>query len=111
MLWLGGALNVRDTVISNLASQSDLAATLLTQLDMNADDFIFSKNILNKAYIPYSYFAYSGGFGFQKPDDLVIFNTVTSTYPESTGKSESTIQKQGKAFLQSMFMDFYNKNR
>jgi len=111
MIWLGGALNVQDTVIHNMASQTDLAATLLSQLDIKFDDFKFSKNILTNGYIPYSFFTYTGGFGFLKPDDLSIYNTVTNTYTESSGKNDSINERQGKAYLQSLFMDVYKKNK
>ncbi|MFA5970970.1 MAG: sulfatase-like hydrolase/transferase [Lentimicrobiaceae bacterium] len=111
MIWLGGALNVQDTVISNMAAQTDVAATLLAQLKIKADDFRFSKNILTSDYIPYSFFTFSGGFGFQKPDDLLIYNTITNTYNEPAPKSDSINEKQGKAYLQSVYTDFYNKNK
>jgi len=97
MIWLGGALNVQDTVINRMASQTDLAATLLAQMKMKQDDFKFSKNILSTTYIPYSFFTFAGGFGFQKPGNLLIYNTVTNTYAESGQKSDSLSEKQGKA--------------
>lgn len=108
MIWLGGALNVRDTVINNLASQTDLAATLLSQLQINSDGFKFSKNILAMSYIPYSFFTFSDGFGFQKPGSLLIYNTVTNTYTGSDQVLDSISEKQGKAYLQSLYMDFFN---
>ena len=111
MIWLGGALNVQDTVIHNMASQTDLAATLLSQLDLKSDDFKFSKNILTTGYIPYSFFTFTGGFGFQKTGYLSIYNTVTNTYNESSGKNDSINERQGKAYLQSLFMDVYTKNK
>jgi len=111
MIWLGGALNVHDTIISRMASQTDLAATLLSQLNMKSDDFEFSKNILATDYTPYSFFTFSGGFGFQKPDSLLIYNTITNTYSESFQKTDSIYEKQGKAYLQSVYKDFYDKNK
>ena len=108
MIWLGGALNKHDTVINNLASQTDLAATLLSQLQINPYDFKFSKNILTTSYIPYSFFTFSGGFGFQKPGSLWIYNTVTNTYTSSSQETGSISEKQGKAYLQSLYMDFFN---
>jgi phosphoglycerol transferase MdoB-like AlkP superfamily enzyme len=110
MIWLGGALNVHDTVVSRMASQTDLAATLLSQLQIKPDDFKFSKNILSTSYIPYSFFTFSGGFGFQKPDSLLIYSTVTNTYSESSNTDRRN-QMQGKAYLQSIYMDFYSKNK
>lgn len=111
MIWLGGALNVRDTVIENLASQTDLAATLLSQLQISSDEFKFSKNILTSSYIPYSFFTFNNGFGFLKPADLLIYNTVTNSYSETSKDIDSVGEKQGKAYLQSLYMDFYNKNK
>jgi phosphoglycerol transferase MdoB-like AlkP superfamily enzyme len=111
MIWLGGALHVHDTIISSMASQTDLATTLLSQLQINPDGFQFSKNILAADYTPYSFFTFSGGFGFQKPDSLLIYSTVTNTYNESAQKISSHSQKQGKAYLQSIFMDFFSKNK
>lgn len=111
MIWLGGALNVHDTVISRMASQTDLAATLLAQLQIKSDKFKFSKNILTTSYIPYSFFTFTGGFGFQKPDTLLIYNIITNTYSEPAQKTGALNQKQGKAYLQSLFMDFYSKNK
>lgn len=111
MIWLGGALNVQDTVIHNIASQTDLAATLLSQLHINATDFRFSKNILSTPYIPYAFFTYSGGFGFLKPDDFLSFNTITDSYLAPAPLSDSLNQKQGKAYLQSLFTDVISKNK
>jgi phosphoglycerol transferase MdoB-like AlkP superfamily enzyme len=111
MIWLGGALNVRDTVIENLASQTDLAATLLSQLQINSDEFKFSKNILTAGYIPYSFFTFNDGFGFLKPANLLIYNTVTNSYSNSSPRADSIGEKQGKAYLQSLYMDFYAKNK
>jgi phosphoglycerol transferase MdoB-like AlkP superfamily enzyme len=111
MIWLGGALNVRDTVITNLACQTDLAATLLSQLQISADEFMFSKNILATEYIPYSFFTYTGGFGFLKPDKLSIYNTETNTYTEPEQTADSMNYLQGIAYLQSIYMDYYSKNK
>jgi len=111
MIWLGGALRVKDTVIANLASQTDLSATLLAQLHISAKEFKFSKNILTTDYIPYSFFTFADGFGFQKPDILLIYSTITNTYSTSQQTPDSTNEKQGKAYLQALYLDYFNKNR
>ncbi len=111
MIWLGGALKVKDTVIKNLASQTDLAATLCGQLNIDHSDFKFSKNILTAGYIPFSFFTFNNGFGFMKPGKTFIYNTVTNTYSEESANKDSINANQGKAYLQSLFMDFRNKNK
>ncbi len=111
MIWLGGALNVRDTIISKMASQTDLAATLLSQMQISTADFKFSRNILSNSYLPYSFFTFADGFGFQKTDELLIFNTITNTYSDKSSKVESLSEKQGKAYLQSLYLDSSDKNK
>ncbi len=111
MIWLGGALRVTDTLIENLASQTDLAATVLAQLQINCEDMKFSRNILTSGYKPFSFYTFSEGFGFQKPGKLLIYNTVTNTYTGIIPGSESMDEKQGKAYLQSVYQDFYEKNK
>lgn len=111
MIWLGGALKTQDTIIKDIASQTDLAATLLTQLQLECNDFAFSKNILTSAYIPYSFFTFADGFGFLKPDKQLIYSTATNTYTAMDSKQDSIDKKQGKAYLQSIYSDFYAKNK
>lgn len=111
MIWLGGALKVSDTVIASLASQTDLAATLLAQLDLKADDFNFSKNILTSEYIPYSFFSFNNGFGFQKNENLFIYNTLTNEYSKPDSVKDTITEMEGKAYLQSLYLDFFNKNK
>ena len=111
MIWLGGALNVRDTIIPNLASQTDVAATLLSQLGIKYNDFRFSKDILSRAYVPYAFFTFSGGFGFLKPGTFLSFNTITNTYLQLAQQNDSLDEKQGKAYLQALFTDVVNKNK
>ena len=111
MIWLGGALKVSDTVIASLASQTDLAATLLAQLHLNADDFKFSKNILTSEYIPYSFFSFNNGFGFQKNENLYIYNTLTNEYSKPDSVKDTITEMEGKAYLQSLYLDFFNKNK
>ena len=45
MIWLGGAVK-EPMVIDTYANQTDLAATLLYQLNLPHDSFIFSRDIL-----------------------------------------------------------------
>ena len=111
MIWLGGALRVNDTIVKSMTSQTDLAATLLSQLHLKTEDFKFSKNILSSTYIPYSFFDFNNGFGFQNPENLSIYNTVTNTYNTPGQGNQSKTEKQGKAYLQSIYLDYFSKNR
>jgi phosphoglycerol transferase MdoB-like AlkP superfamily enzyme len=111
MIWLGGALAVQDTVISNLGSQTDLASTLLNQLGLPAEGFPFSKNLLAANYLPYAFFTFNDGFGFLKSGDTLIYNTVTNRYSASGTIGKTPDEMQGKALLQSLYEDSFSKNK
>jgi len=111
VIWLGGALLKTDTTISIVSSQTDIAATLLAQLNISTNDFKFSKNILSPKYEPRAFYTFNGGFGWLRPDGLSIFNTITSTYNDDKNHKESLKEQQGKAYLQLLFEDFKEKYR
>ena len=50
MLWIGGAV-MKPCTIDVLCNQSDLAATLLGQLQLPHDDFAFSRDVVSETYV------------------------------------------------------------
>ena len=50
MLWIGGAVKEPRT-IDVICNQSDMAATLLGQLQLPHDDFTFSRDVLSQTYV------------------------------------------------------------
>lgn len=61
ILWLGGAVK-SPHVVDQLMNQSDLAATLMAQLCLPSEDFLFSRNVLSPQYRPtYIMHAYKNG--------------------------------------------------
>ena len=64
MLWIGGAL-AQPRQVETLCNHTDLAATLLGQLNINHDDFTFSRDVLSRDYIyPFAVHTFSGGISF-----------------------------------------------
>jgi phosphoglycerol transferase MdoB-like AlkP superfamily enzyme len=107
MLWLGGALTVRDTTIETIGSQGDIAATLLAQLRINHDTaFQFSKNILDKKQTPFAYFAFRQGFGFVQKKGGFVFDTEGGFVRQERGVLDSADVKTGKAYLQTTFQNY-----
>lgn len=109
MLWLGGALAVRDTVIDHIGGQTDLAATVLSQLDVPHDDFKWSKNILRKDYQPFAYFTFRDGFGFMQKDVKYSWDTRGLVFRQKIGTPDTADLQKGQAYLQSIFKDFLLK--
>jgi len=109
MLWLGGALAQKDTVISQLGSQTDLASTLLNQFDKPTDVFQFSRDLFSPCKTPFAYYAFNNGFGLINDSCKVVYDNVSNqvVYKEGITDSQSVIK--GKAYLQVSFQDYLNK--
>ena len=59
LVFTGGAMRVRDSLVMTLGSQTDVVATLLAQLEMDHSRYRYSKNLLNPRALPFAYYAYS----------------------------------------------------
>ena len=101
MIWTGGVVNSIEK-IESLGSQIDLAATLFSQLDIDTQEFSFSKNILQKNYSGFAYYSFIDGFGLITPNDTAIFDCAAN-YPIHNSDSLIPI---GKAYLQLLYEDF-----
>jgi phosphoglycerol transferase MdoB-like AlkP superfamily enzyme len=108
LLFTGGALAVTDTVVHTFGSQTDIAATLLHQLGLNADKFRYSKDLLADSTKGFSFFAYNNGVGFLRDSATRVYNNTANEY---ITLQDSTQGKEpfGKAYLQVMWNDFLNK--
>ncbi|MDR0537260.1 MAG: sulfatase-like hydrolase/transferase [Tannerellaceae bacterium] len=105
MLWVGGAVK-QPVRIETVASQSDLAATLLSQLDIPHDDFMFSKDILAPRSTEFAFYTFSNGFGFIDSTGASAFDNDSERpvlNKPQTG-SEERLNK-GKALLQTLYDD------
>ena len=125
MLWLGGALAVRDSVVETIGSQTDLAATLLGQLhlpsrpnrrsrtdakeDADKPNFDWSKNLLTENPPQFAYFAFHEGFGFVQKTGKYAFDTEGSIVTQKDGAVDTTDIRKGKAYLQTTYHDFLKK--
>ena len=108
MLWLGGALNVKDTIIHTFGNQTDIANTLLSQMNISANDFKWSKNLLSNKTSNFAYYTFSYGYGLIQDSLQIVFDAQSENYLLKKGKYENFITK-GNAILQSTYKDFYDK--
>ncbi|MBB2148727.1 sulfatase-like hydrolase/transferase [Pedobacter sp. LMG 31462] len=95
---------------SNVASQVDIAATLLGQLNIPAKDFNWSKNLLNPYTKPFAYFSWDNGMGFIDNQQCVTFDNVGKmTLFNSNDKDKEGTEKRldlAKAYLQKVYQQF-----
>ena len=103
MLWLGGAVAQRQT-IHTLMSQSDLAATLLDQLDLPHDDFPYSRNIFSANYTyPFVYSTFSDGFMFSDSTGVTVYDNAAGHAVLCSPDDGATREKKGQAILQTTY--------
>lgn len=78
MLWIGGAVR-QPAVVHRLMNQSDIAATLLAQLDVPLSTLTFSRNILSPMYdkhTPVAVHAYKNGLNYFDTVGCVKYDCV-----------------------------------
>lgn len=105
MLWVGGAVK-QPSIIDTYANQTDLAATLLNQLNLPYDEFIFSKDILDPTHPHYAFYTFPNGFGFIDSTGVSVYNNENNQpLLESPLEGNSLRLDKGKALLQTLYDD------
>lgn len=105
MLWVGGAVK-EPAVVSAYASQIDLAATLLAQLDLDYSAFTFSKNLLNPDSPKFAFYTFPNGFGLIDSTGVSMYDCDSDRplLEDPAAGSEARLRK-GKALLQTLYDD------
>lgn len=105
MLWLGGAV-AEPRVIETYATQTDLAATLLNQMGLPSEEFVFSKDIVDPASPHYAFYTFPNGFGFIDSTGVSVYDNESNRplWAEPAEGEEERLEK-GKALLQTLYDD------
>ncbi len=109
LLLLGGALTQKGITMQPTCSQTDIAATLLSQLNLPHNAFEWSKNILSKRPNQWAYFSFNNGFGFVEPQQYFVFDNVGKRPIELKGPVTNAALTKGKALQQLSFEDYLSK--
>ncbi len=104
-LWIGGALE-NSCKIEKPASQIDICATLLSQLGICHDDFIFSKNLFDDSQNAFGFYSYYHGFGLKTADSFCAYDLDSEKIIEDNRlPADEQLANRGKAFMQYIFND------
>ena len=106
MLWLGGAVNKKNTEINTVASQVDFSFTLLDLLKADNTDFVFSKNIFNTSDNQFAHYTFNKGFGTLTKEGVFIYDYVSDKPILESGKNTKKLDSLGKAITQNSYDDF-----
>lgn len=104
MIWTGGAV-AKPMVVDKIASQTDLAATLLAQLGIRHNDFEFSRNVLDASYTrPFAFYTFVNGFCYLDSTGVSVYDNVANRvfYNEQPSGNSQRVAK-GKAILQTLY--------
>lgn len=104
LIWTGGAIK-RPMTIDTYGSQQDIAATLLSQLGIKHDDFVFSKDMMNPAVNHFAFFLPNDGIGMITANNTLIYDNIQQKTVYDAGKAKGLNLKAGKALLQVLFDD------
>lgn len=108
LLWLGGAIK-KDTIVTRYAGHTDIANTLLAQLDKPSDDFIFSKDIFGNHTKDFAQYVFIDGYGYLDPQHYIVYDNPGKIYLHKEGVTKETDTYFGRAYLQTLFLDYNSK--
>jgi len=113
LLFFGDAIKekYRGLKVSKLGNQTDIAATLLAQLNLPYDQFRWSKDLLNPGTKPFAFFDWDNGMGFMLDGQTISYDNLGKqvVYTQNAKADKATNQKAllyGKAFLQEIFTEY-----
>jgi phosphoglycerol transferase MdoB-like AlkP superfamily enzyme len=111
MLWLGGALAVRDTVVHRIGSQTDLAPTLLAQLHLAGDDYRWGRDLLGagKGDASFAWFSYLDGFGFVDQRGRLVYDAIGRRVTQRAGDAGPEEVRAGLSLLRESYQSYLDK--
>lgn len=104
MIWTGGALEQSGIEVTTYCSQADLAATLLAQLGIAHEDFIFSHDIFDPNQPHYAFWTWNNAFGLKDNEGKIIYNLTGEKTIQSEGDAPA-YEQTGKAIVQTIHQD------
>ena len=100
MVWTGGAVK-QPRHIDAFCNQTDLAATLLGQMDIGHEDFQFSRDVLSQSYAnPFAMHCYNNGFSIVDSTGFMVYDLTPDHIAVKQSSRAEEWAKRGKAILQ-----------
>ena len=108
LILTGGAV-AKPLKVGIIGSQQDIAATLLGQLGIPHDEYMFSKNMMSDETPKFAFFTAPDFFGIVSDENSLIYdNKALRTVYDKGAKLGYNI-KRGQAYLQKLFDDINDK--
>lgn len=112
LIW-GGALknNARGTEIEKIGSQSDIAATLLNQMDLPVEKFHWSKNLLDPNAPNWALLTSTMSFGIKDKTGYAAYHTIDegvvyNTYSDKDSSAKAILRS--RSLVETIYREFRN---
>lgn len=96
--------------ISKTGSQTDLVATLLNQVKIDASRYSWSKDLLNPSTPGFAFFNWDNGFGFATKEQVISFDNVGKNIilrkNKANPKLDNELLRYGQAHMQEVFQQY-----
>jgi hypothetical protein len=104
----GGALRpeVRGRVVPTIGSQTDVASTLLRQLNLPATEYHWGRDLLGPIAVPFAYYCYTDGIGAIGPNGVVTLDNVSRRVTSRQAQVPTTQLRRAEAYEQCTRSDF-----
>ena len=105
MVWAGGAVKAPKKIMKR-CNQTDLAATLLAQLQLPHDQFRWSRDVLSASYrYPFAVHNYNNGFSLTDSTGFVAYDLESNRLVTTESSQAERLVRMGKAILQATTAD------
>lgn len=108
LLLLGGVVK-KDSVIHTIGGQTDIANTLLGQIDKPSPDFIFSKNLFGNKLEDFAMYIFNDGYGYIDRSKYIVYDNQGRLYLREEGVTNKEDKYPGRAYLQKLYSDYNSK--
>ena len=101
MLWLGGALRGPRRV-EQFCNQTDLPATLLGQMGLPHDDYLFSRDVMSRNYTyPFAVHTYNNGITMKDSTGFAVYDLNVNRIIVDKSTDARRLIRRGMAILQT----------
>lgn len=108
LIFSGGALKTKG-VVENIGSQTDIATTVLHQLNLSSENFKWGKDLLDSSANQFAFYSFNNGFGIVTQKGVATMDNVSKKiiYIDSTFDPDDL--KYGKAYMQFSYEDYLKR--
>ena len=109
MLWVGGALTRRDSIVDEIGSQLDIAPTLVDLIGGNPAAFGYGRSLLRTVAQPHAYYGFDEGFGIVTDSGAIVYDRRANRIAWQQGRPTGPDFRLGRALLQQSYQEYLDR--